>query len=277
VFDKNQYEVLTRCEKERNERIKFLRGLKFPSEFQILQRSAVVLFGSTTHGLCFPESDLDICVLYDDLNVPHSTYLKDRVEFMKNRKILESIVKSKRTVNCTFKRSRFGATIPPKTGKGIPKAVSNGVKFLYSFCIMGQGKFDTYRTLFFNSCNNISHLSKHFLEHKGIYNCFKELERDFKAHKIKPKVWRNCTLFLSQALKIEHLREKGRMSFLDTIEDLISHKELSDNDASALCLAMERSLRLQKKVGAKEKLIEINEEDRKLVQHVLQLYEKQLL
>jgi len=181
-------------------------------------------------------------------------------------------VKSKKNVDCTFKCSRFGAVALPKTGKGISRAISNSVKFLYSFCIKGQDKFDACRTLFFNACMNISHLDRLFLEHKGIHNCFEELKRDMETDIVKPKVLRNCTLFLSQALKIECLKEKGRISFLETVEDLMTQKKLSDPDASALCLAMERSLYLQKKAGAKEKPAKMKEEDRKLVHRLLRFH-----
>jgi len=276
VFDKTQFEILMECEKERNERIKLLTGLKFPKDFPILRKSAVILFGSTTHGLCFPDSDIDICALYDDRNVARSSYRKERSEFMKNRKTLENIVKSKKNVDCTFKSSRFGAVRLPKTGKGLARAVSNGVKFLYSFCIIGQDKFDECRTLFFDACKNISHLDRFFLEHKGIHNCFEELKGDVETHVIKPKVLRNCTLFLSQALKIEHLKERGRVSFIETIEDLTTQKKLSEKDTLVLCLAMERSLYLQKKIGAKEKTAKIKEEDKNLVNHVLRFYDKAL-
>jgi len=262
-----------KCEEERNERITLLKELKFPSEFPFLQNSAVILFGSTAHGLCFPGSDIDVCVLYDDRNVAHSVYMRERSEFMKRRKALENIVKSKKNVDCTFKCGRFGAVALPKAGKGVSRAVSNGVKFLYSFCIIGQDKFDACRTLFFNACKNVSHLDRPFLEHKGIQNCHEELQRDMNTEIIKPKVLRNCILFLSQALKIEHLRERGRASFLETVEDLMTQKKLSNEDASALCLAMERSLYLQRKAGAKEKPEKIKEEDRKLVQHVLRFYD----
>jgi predicted nucleotidyltransferase len=272
VFDKTQYGILMRCEEERNERIRLLKELKFPREFPILPKSAVISFGSTAHGLCFPESDIDICVLYDDRNVAHSVYMRERSEFMKKRKALEGIVKSKKNVDCTFKCARFGAVALPKTGKGVSRAVSNGVKFLYSFCITGQNKFDACRTLFFNACENVSHLERLFLEHRGIHNCFEELKRDMNKDIIKPKVLRNCTLFLSQALKIEHLKEKGRVSFLETVEDLTTYKKLSEDDASTLCLAMERSLYLQRKAGAKEKPAKIKEEDRKIVQQVLRFY-----
>jgi len=273
VFDKTRYEILMRCEEERNQRIRLLKGLKFPSEFPILQNSAVILFGSTAHGLCFPESDIDICVLYDDRNVSHLAYMRERSEFMQKRKTLEAIVKSKKNVDCTFKCGRFGVVRLPKTGKGAARAVSNGVKFLHSFCIAGEDKFDACRTLFFNACRNVSHLDRLFLEHKGIHNCFGELKRDTEACIIKPKVLRNCTLFVSQALKIEHLKERGRASFLETLEDLVNHKKLSEDDSSALCLAMERSLHLQKKSDAKEKPARIGEKDRKLVRHVLRFYD----
>jgi len=273
VFDKTLYEILVKCEEERNERIRLLKGLKFPSEFRILENSALILFGSTAHGLCFPESDIDICVLYDDRNVAHSAYMRERSEFMKKRKTLEDIVKSKKNVDCTFKFGRFGVVRLPKTGKGVARAVSNGVKFLYSFCIAGQDKFKACRTLFFNACKNVSHLDRIFLEHKGIHNCFKELNRDLETNIIKPKVLRNCTLFLSQAWKIEHLKEKGRASFLETLEDLTTHKKLSEEDAAVLRLAMERSLYLQKEVGAKEKPAKINQEDRKIVHRILRYYD----
>jgi len=271
-FDRTQYKLLMTCEKEKDERIKTLETIEFPKDFPILQNSAIVVFGSTAHGLCFTESDIDMCTIYDDRGILRSVFQKERKDFIKRRKELEKIVKTKKNVECTFKCGRLGSVLLPKSGKRVLNAVSNGVKFLYSYCISRQDKFDEYRSIFFNSCKKTPNLHKIFLSHRGIHNCFVELGKDFSKGVLKPKLLRNSVLFLSQALKIEYLKEKGRAAFIDTIEDLVALGKLKEKDAFVFCEAMERSLSLQKETGSKEKSTKIDSSDKALTQQILEFH-----
>ena len=80
-------------------------------------------------------------------------------------------------------------------------------------------------------------------------------------------------LFLSQALKIEYLKDKGRTSFIDTIEDLVTLEKLKRNSALLFCEAMERSLSLQKETGSKEKPTKIDSITRALIQQILEFHD----
>ena len=77
-FNRIKYELLVACEREKDERLEVLETLDFPKDFPILQNSAVVIFGSTVHDLCFAESDIDICTLYDDRGIQRSVFQKER-------------------------------------------------------------------------------------------------------------------------------------------------------------------------------------------------------
>jgi len=272
-FDRTKYEFLMACEKEKEERLRALENIEFPKDFPILQNSAVVVFGSTAHGLCFLESDIDICTIYDDRGVQRSVFRKERKDFMKRRKELEKIVRAKKDVESIFKCGRLGSILLSKSGKRISHAVSNGIKFLYSYCISGQNKFEEYRSIFFDSCRKTTNLDKIFLMQRGVNNCFTELKKDYSKTVLKPKILRNSVLFLSQALKVEHLKEKGSPSFVDTVEDLVTLGKLEENDALLFCEAMERSLSLQEEIGLKEKPTKIDSADKALIQWVLEFHE----
>ena len=131
-FDRTKYELLMACGKEKEERLRALENIEFPKDFPILQNSAVVVFGSTTHGLCFPKSDIDICTIYDDRGILRSVFQKERKDFMKRRKELEKIVKTKKNVGCTFKCGRLGSVLLPKSGKRVLNAVSNSIQNSFS-------------------------------------------------------------------------------------------------------------------------------------------------